>query len=586
MPACGLAPRRRPVRKRKINFNYRLIPKRVPVAWIQTQMIFRFADPHRVAKAAHRHGAIAMLAAAAIIGFAVLVVIGTTDLRRNETRAASRAITANMERAQAILDREQRGLDQLALIAATGSDAAAQQFLDRLPSLAPGIRSAALSDPAGMVQMRADDSAGTPPDDAALVALAADAAKEAAAHPGTVMLVTQTLHEADGATALVGLARPWLNAQGNLAGVALVIVDSTAFAGLDLVRDDGSSLFGDAVDQSATKQAALEGFPLMLRYPSAATGLHVPHGAWPLIAGAVIGIGAVLGLLAVLMGRLSRARREADRQAAIACDLRHQLAETAAMADRTDEINRTKSQFFAQVTHELRTPLNAILGFSETIRQEMFGPVANPRYLEYAGLIHDAGAHLLSLINDLLDNARIEAGKMEIAPIRVAPAALARSALDLVELLAEDREIELTTAGLSTCPDLNIDPRAMKQVLVNLLSNAIKYTPIGGRIEMRFAERDDGGAAIAITDTGIGMSAEDLRVVFEPFGRAGDAKARRQQGTGLGLSLARALTRLHGGDLLLASRLDFGTTATVILPASSVFSASVAPAGQASAKAA
>jgi signal transduction histidine kinase len=249
---------------------------------------------------------------------------------------------------------------------------------------------------------------------------------------------------------------------------------------------------------------------------------------------------------------------------------------TAAVADRTDELNRTKSQFFAQVTHELRTPLNAILGFSETIRQEMFGPVANSRYLEYAGLIHGAGAHLLSLINDLLDNARIEAGKMEIAPIRVAAPALARSALDLVELLAEDRDIAMTTTGLTTCPDLNIDPRAMKQVLVNLLSNAIKYTPIGGRIEMRFATRDDGGAAIEITDTGIGMSADDLCIVFEPFGRAGDVNARRQQGTGLGLSLARSLARLHGGDLVLASRLDFGTTATVILPASSVFSPATA----------
>jgi signal transduction histidine kinase len=586
MPACGPAPSRVPVRKRKINFNYRLILKRVLVAWIQTQMIFRFADRHRVAKTVRRHGAIAVLAAAAIIGLVALAVMGTTDLRRNEAQEASRAGAADIERAQAILDRQQRNLDQLASIAATGSDAAAQQFLDRLPSLAPGIRGAALSDSTGTVQLRARESPATGLDDAALAALAADAGKEAAAHPGAAMLMTQTLHEADGATALVALARPWLNAQGNLAGIAVVAVDSTAFTGLDLARGDGSPLFDSADDPPATKQAALKGFPLMLRYPAAATGLHVPHGTWPLIAAAVIGGGAVLGLLAVLMGGLRRARREADRQAAIACDLRHQLAETAAMADRTDEINRTKSQFFAQVTHELRTPLNAILGFSETIRQEMFGPVANPRYLEYAGLIHDAGVHLLSLINDLLDNARIEAGKMEIAPIRVAPAALARSALDLVELLAEDREIELTTTGLSTCPDLNIDPRAMKQVLVNLLSNAIKYTPIGGRIEMRFAERDDGGAAIAITDTGIGMSAEDLRVVFEPFGRAGDAKARRQQGTGLGLSLARALARLHGGDLVLTSRLDFGTTATVILPASSVFGSSVAPAGQASAKAA
>src|SRR3984957_20195128 len=140
----------------------------------------------------------------------------------------------------------------------------------------------------------------------------------------------------------------------------------------------------------------------------------------------------------------------------------------------------------------------------------MFGPVANPRYLEYAGLIHDAGAHLLSLVNDLLDEARIEAGKMEIAPIRMSAPALARSALDLVELLADGRDIAMATTGLSSCPDLNVDPRAMKQVLINLLSNAIKYTPPGGRIDLRFVSREDGGVAIEIADTGIGMSVEDL----------------------------------------------------------------------------
>ena len=550
----------------------------------QTQMISRFADPHRVAKSIRRHGAIAALTVAVVIGFAVLVVMGAIDLRRSETRAASRTVAADVERGQAMLDRQQRGLEQLVLVAAAQSDAAAQQFLDRLPSLTPGIRGAVLADSAGMVQMSTHGRAGL--DNNAIAALAADAAKEAVAHPGASMLVTRTLREAGGATTLVGLARPWLNTEGHIAGIALVAVDPTGFAGLDLVRSDGSPLFGATTDEAGTRQAALGTFPLMLRYPAPATGFRVPHGAWPLIAVAGVGIAALLSLLTVLIGRLGRARREAERQAAIARDLRDQLAETAAVADRTDEINRTKSRFFAQVTHELRTPLNAILGFSETIRQEMFGPVTNPRYLEYAGLIHDAGAHLLSLINDLLDNARIEAGKMEIAPIRVAAPALARSALDLVELLAEEREIQLSTTGLPTCPDLNIDPRAMKQVLVNLLSNAIKYTPVGGRIEMHFAERDDGGATIAITDTGIGMSADDLRVVFEPFGRVGDAKARRQQGTGLGLSLARALARLHGGDLILASRLDFGTTATVILPASAVFSPASALAGPASAKAA
>jgi signal transduction histidine kinase len=167
---------------------------------------------------------------------------------------------------------------------------------------------------------------------------------------------------------------------------------------------------------------------------------------------------------------------------------------------------------------------------------------------------------------------------VELSPIRVAAPALARSALDLVEHLAEEGDIVMATAGLSSCPDLNVDLRAIKQVLINLLSNAIKYTPPGGRIDMRFTARNDGGAAIEITDTGIGMSAEDLGVAFEPFGRGGDVS--RQPGTGLGLSLARALVRLHGGDLTLASRLDLGTTATVILPANAVFGAPAASASK------
>jgi signal transduction histidine kinase len=291
------------------------------------------------------------------------------------------------------------------------------------------------------------------------------------------------------------------------------------------------------------------------------------------IALAVLGLAAALTLAGIVIRRAREAVRETARRDRVEAGLRDELARLAAEVTRTAATNRSRSHFFAQVTHELRTPLNAILGFSETIRQEMFGPVANPRYRDYAGLIHDAGTHLLSLINDLLDSARIEAGKMEIAPLRVSATALARSALDLVELSAETRGVGLHTAGLDTCPDLNVDPRAFKQVLVNLLSNAIKFTPPGGHVAIAFAVRDDGGLAITITDTGIGMSAEEVRLAFEPFGRGGGGRARVQEGSGLGLSLARGLVRLHDGELLLSSRLDAGTTATITLPASAAFGA-------------
>jgi signal transduction histidine kinase len=538
-------------------------------------MISRLIDARRAAEPFRRRGAVATLAAIVIAGFAALATVGASDRWSDEARATRQAMTTAADTARAMLDRQQRGLDQLAAIAATSPDAPAQLFLDRVSSLAPGIRAAALFDSTGMLLLRSAagvNASGL--DEGALAALGAQAATEAAAQPGAAMLVTQAVRDG----ALAALARPWFDADGNIGGIVLVAIDRSAFPELDLVRTDGAPLFSDVAkpDSAGARTIALADFPLLLRYRPPPLTFQALHRAWPFVAIAVIGVTAVLSLLALLVARLHGAEREIVRQAGIERALRDELAAVAVAAGRTDELSRTKSQFFAQVTHELRTPLNAILGFTETIRQEMFGPIANSRYREYAGLINDAGSHLLSLINDLLDNARLEAGKMEISPIRISAAALARSALDLVELQAEGRDITLTDRGLATCPDLNVDPRAMKQVLVNLLSNAIKYTPPGGRIDVGFAARPDGSVAIEISDSGIGMSTEDLRVAFEPFGRAGAVEARRQQGTGLGLSLARALVRLHGGELTLASRLDSGTTATVTLPASAAFS-SAAP---------
>jgi len=524
-------------------------------------MMFHFAAPPRPAQAARRYGVTGILAAVVVAAFAVLMTIGASD----ERRAAHAATATATDTARALLDRQQRVLDAVTRIGAAASDATARQFLDHASALAPGIRGAALADPAGTVELRSTGGL----DETAFTALAGDAATQAGANPDAPFLTTRTLR--DGSDALVGLARPWRYAGGRLGGIALVAIDAAAFPGLDLARGDGTPLFAGAAASDA-KRITLNPYPLTLAYPPA----QKRTAAWPFIAAAGIGTVALFGLLALLLRQIALARREIARRAHVERELRDKLADTADAADRIDELSRTKSRFFAQVTHELRTPLNAIIGFSETIRQEIFGPLGNTRYLEYVGLINDAGSHLLSLINDLLDEARIEAGKMEIAPIRVAAPALARSALDLVEMLAGSRDIALATSGLSSCPDFNVDPRAMKQVLVNLLSNAIKYTPPGGHIDVRFAANGDNGATIEVADTGIGMSPEDLQVAFEPFGRAGDLETRRQQGTGLGLSLARSLVRLHGGDLTLASELDRGTTATVTLPPSAVFAAGVA----------
>ena len=541
-------------------------------------MTRRPADTNRTAAALRRHGVVAILVAVALGAATALVTLSLADRRTEQAHArAALADTAAAAAATArlVLGEDQRVLERLAAEAVSNRPEAAA-------SSAPGVRAVARFDPLGTVlAVSPNDLAGS-----TMTALGAEATRLANARPGAALVLTAAIDDPGVGTAVVGLARPYFASDGALGGVALLAIDRSAFGALDrlpllrpgdtvaLLRPDGAPLFVESPPAATpgTFGAEIAGFPIAIRYHPAPSAAR--HAVASYLALLGIAACAALGAIALLLFRQHRASREVARLAALEQRLRNALAAATATADRSNALSRTKSQFFAQVTHELRTPLSAILGFAETIRHEMFGPVTNPRYLAYAGLIHDAGSHLLSLINDLLDNARIEAGKMEVAPIRVSAPALARSALDLVEQLAEGRGIAIIESGLGACPDLNVDPRAMKQVLVNLLSNAIKYTTAGGRIELRFAARSDGGVAIEIADTGIGMSAEDAAQAFEPFGRAASDKARRQQGTGLGLSLARALVRLHGGDLTLASRLGAGTTATVTLPASAAFAGS------------
>ena len=247
-------------------------------------MKFRPVDPRRVARFFRRHGTIAILTVLAIVAFTTLASIGATDRRGDMARTANATLASAAEKARAILDRQQRGLDQLARTAAVATDAATQQLLDQLPALAPGITGAALADPSGMVEQRSASGA----DETVLAALAADAAKEAAAQPSAPMLVTQTLRDGDGGTAMVGLARPWRTADGRLGGVALVALDRSAVAGLDLVRRDGSALFTDDKATGAPP-VALGDFPMMLRDRPPSSGFWSRHGAWPFGALAIFG---------------------------------------------------------------------------------------------------------------------------------------------------------------------------------------------------------------------------------------------------------------------------------------------------------
>ena len=228
--------------------------------------------------------------------------------------------------------------------------------------------------------------------------------------------------------------------------------------------------------------------------------------------------------------------------------------------------NRSKSEFLANMSHELRTPMNAVLGFSEIIKSQTLGPVGSPKYLEYAGDIHDSGQHLLALIDDILDLSKVESGVIELDEEEVAVADVVQSVVTLVKGRADIGEIVVETDLSDGLPPLMADKRKLKQILVNLLSNGIKFTEAGGTVVLKVWCRG-GGYVFQVCDTGIGMALEDIPKALSPFGQIDSALDRKYEGTGLGLPLTKALVELHGGSLDLQSQPGTGTTVTVRFPA-------------------
>jgi signal transduction histidine kinase len=228
--------------------------------------------------------------------------------------------------------------------------------------------------------------------------------------------------------------------------------------------------------------------------------------------------------------------------------------------------SRSKGEFLANVTHELRTPLNAIIGFADILKGEVYGPLGDRRYLDYAADIRDSGLHLMKLINDVLDVSKIEFGKIALNEEPVEIAGTVQACARLMRDRVEAGGLELRQALPAGLPLVHCDELRLKQILLNLLSNAVKFTPPGGRVDIR-AALEDGGLGIVVQDTGIGIAAADLEKAMRPFGQIDSRLSRKYQGTGLGLPLAKSMIELHGGRLEIESTPGVGTKVTVWFPA-------------------
>jgi cell cycle sensor histidine kinase DivJ len=238
------------------------------------------------------------------------------------------------------------------------------------------------------------------------------------------------------------------------------------------------------------------------------------------------------------------------------------LEAARAAAERADA---SKSRFLATMSHELRTPLNAIIGFSEMIVHEDTMQIDAARRKEYAQLINDSGLHLLAVVNGILDMSKMESGTFEIAPEPFAPQPALINCCNLLALKARDNGIDLVTVAPDDLPSIVADPRAFKQIVLNLVSNAIKFTERGGSVTVS-ARMECDKLMLRVRDTGVGIAADDLKRIGDPFFQAGKTYQRRYEGTGLGLSIVKSLVTLHGGEVSLDSKLDEGTTVTVALP--------------------
>jgi signal transduction histidine kinase len=276
-------------------------------------------------------------------------------------------------------------------------------------------------------------------------------------------------------------------------------------------------------------------------------------------------VGIVVFTLALIYVALLLAVRHVE---SIARRQQDAVLKLAADVARAEAASQTKSEFLANMSHELRTPLNAIIGFSDVLQRAYYGPLTD-KQREYIEDIRSSGKHLLGVISDILDMSKIETGELELRESEVDVVELLQSCLPVIHDRARESGVDLHAELPSRALPVRVDETRFRQIVLNLLSNAVKFTATGGSIRIDTA-RHEGGLDLTIKDTGIGMSADDIALALQPFRQVDSSLARRYEGTGLGLPLAKELVRLHQGDLLIDSAPGVGTSITIRLPASRV----------------
>jgi signal transduction histidine kinase len=350
--------------------------------------------------------------------------------------------------------------------------------------------------------------------------------------------------------------------------MALLIV--TLVAGLE-----GAAL-GLVLTEFVLTAAAAAGLgPAAISYMSLGSQLYFIQLFMAVLISVMLPVAAAVAERTNLRDSMEQALK---REAQVNLALRISESHARELAEQAQAASNAKSEFLASMSHELRTPLNAILGFSEILKTGLYGSLGHEKYVEYAEYVHKSGAHLLDLINDVLDLSKIDAGKMEMRESVFSM----REVVDDSVLLVRDKagpRVEIHLLVDSEC-EIRADKRLIKQILLNLLSNAIKFTPSGGTITVGTSEHAGGGIDIYVADTGIGMDEAQLEKAFSQYGQVDSKIAHAHQGTGLGLPISQSLARLHGGELAATSKPGQGTRMTLTLPESRILRTASQEAGK------